>query len=115
MYCFKTPLRSRARQWLCGVRPFRMQCATNQTAAMQWLREQAHPDANVIFGSVVDEEMGDRVRATIIATGFEAQPATRRPRSNWIEQAIADSRAQRQNSSITRVPTTVPPKRSGEF
>jgi cell division protein FtsZ len=31
----------------------------------------AHPDANIIFGSVVDDSMGDEVRVTVIAAGFE--------------------------------------------
>ena len=31
----------------------------------------AHPDANIIFGTVVDEEMGDEVRVTVIAAGFD--------------------------------------------
>jgi cell division protein FtsZ len=45
----------------------------NQAAAI--IRETAHPDANVIFGAVIDEGMGDEVRITVIATGFErAQP-----------------------------------------
>jgi cell division protein FtsZ len=45
----------------------------NQAAAI--IRETAHPDANVIFGAVIDESMGDEVRITVIATGFErAQP-----------------------------------------
>ncbi|RMG99004.1 MAG: cell division protein FtsZ [Chloroflexi bacterium] len=35
------------------------------------IRETAHPDANLIFGAVVDENMGDEVRITVIATGFE--------------------------------------------
>jgi len=37
----------------------------------------AHPDANIIFGSVIDESMGEEVRVTVIAAGFErweAQP-----------------------------------------
>jgi cell division protein FtsZ len=37
----------------------------------------AHPDANIIFGSVIDEAMGEEVRVTVIAAGFErweAQP-----------------------------------------
>lgn len=32
--------------------------------------EAAHEDAHIIFGSVIDEEMGDDVRVTVIATGF---------------------------------------------
>ena len=31
----------------------------------------AHPDANIIFGSVIDDAMGDEVRVTVIAAGFE--------------------------------------------
>jgi cell division protein FtsZ len=35
------------------------------------IRETAHPDANMIFGAVIDEAMGDEMRITVIATGFE--------------------------------------------
>ena len=35
------------------------------------IRETAHPDVNMIFGAVVDENMDDQVRITVIATGFE--------------------------------------------
>jgi len=31
----------------------------------------AHPDANIIFGTVIDDEMGDEVRVTVIAAGFD--------------------------------------------
>ncbi len=31
----------------------------------------AHPDANIIFGAVIDDNMGDEVRVTVIAAGFE--------------------------------------------
>lgn len=41
----------------------------NQAAAI--IRETAHPDANMIFGAVVDPNMGDEIRITVIATGFE--------------------------------------------
>ncbi len=40
----------------------------------------AHPDANIIFGTVVDESMGDHIRVTVIAAGFdrwEGERATR--------------------------------------
>lgn len=48
----------------------------NQAAAI--IRETADPDANMIFGAVIDENMGDEVRITVIATGFERQQMTRR-------------------------------------
>jgi cell division protein FtsZ len=31
----------------------------------------AHPDANIIFGQVIDDSMGDEVRVTVIAAGFD--------------------------------------------
>ena len=41
----------------------------NQAAAI--IRETAHPEVNLIFGAVIDETMGDEIRITVIATGFE--------------------------------------------
>jgi cell division protein FtsZ len=41
----------------------------NQAAAI--IRETTHPDVNMIFGAVIDPEMGDSIRITVIATGFE--------------------------------------------
>jgi cell division protein FtsZ len=35
------------------------------------VQEQAHEDANIIFGTAVDENMGDMIKVTGIATGFE--------------------------------------------
>ena len=39
--------------------------------AAEIVHSVAHPDANIIFGSVVDETIGDAVRVTVIAAGFE--------------------------------------------
>ena len=36
----------------------------------------AHPDANIIFGAVIDDEMGDDVRVTVIAAGFDRWDST---------------------------------------
>jgi cell division protein FtsZ len=41
----------------------------------------AHPDANIIFGSVIDEAMGEEVRVTVIAAGFERWEAQTPARS----------------------------------
>jgi cell division protein FtsZ len=41
----------------------------NQAAAI--IKETAHPDVNLIFGAVIDPNMKDQVRITVIATGFE--------------------------------------------
>lgn len=42
--------------------------------AANLIMEAADPDANIIFGAGVDESMGDKVRITVIATGFEKTP-----------------------------------------
>lgn len=39
------------------------------------ITEAAHEDAEIIFGAVIDESMGDEVRVTVIATGFGMDPA----------------------------------------
>ncbi len=42
------------------------------------IQQAAHEDANIIFGAVLDESLGDEVKFTVIATGFrEAAPARR--------------------------------------
>ena len=51
----------------------------NEAASV--IHEVAHPEANIIFGAVIDDELGDEVRITVIAAGFErwddAKPARR--------------------------------------
>ena len=34
-------------------------------------RQAAHPEANIIFGTVIDDTLGDEVRVTVIAAGFD--------------------------------------------
>ena len=38
--------------------------------AAQIISDAADPDANIIFGSVIDESLGDKVQVTVVATGF---------------------------------------------
>src|SRR5215468_7573159 len=46
--------------------------------AAEVVTSAADPNANIIFGAVIDEAMGDEVRVTAIATGFGARPRRRR-------------------------------------
>ena len=39
--------------------------------AANLVNQSAHPDANIIFGTVIDDALGDEVRVTVIAAGFE--------------------------------------------
>jgi cell division protein FtsZ len=48
----------------------------NEAAAI--IKESAHPEVNLIFGAQLDESMGDEVRVTVIATGFEQSRVARK-------------------------------------
>ncbi len=39
--------------------------------AAQLISRAAHPDANIIFGAVIDDSLGDQVKVTVIAAGFD--------------------------------------------
>jgi len=62
--------------------------------AAEIVRRKAHPDANIIFGSVIDESLDDELRITLIATGFEAAAVKRKPR-------VAGRKPQRELDSKT--------------
>jgi len=65
--------------------------------AADLIAQAAHPDANIIFGAVIDDALGDEVRVTVIAAGFDGglpkarrEPAvTRRPEPRE-EPAVVD-------------------------
>jgi cell division protein FtsZ len=46
--------------------------------AAKLVGEAAHPDANIIFGANIDEELGDQIWVTVVATRFDGQPTPRR-------------------------------------
>lgn len=50
---------------------------TEVTDAANIIHSVAHPDANIIFGSVIDDSIGDAVRVTVIAAGFDPHPNPR--------------------------------------
>ena len=47
--------------------------------AARLVQEAAHPEANVIFGTVIDDALGDEVRVTVIAAGFDGGVPQQRP------------------------------------
>ena len=49
----------------------------NEAASL--VQDAAHPEANIIFGTVIDDSLGDEVRVTVIAAGFDATSAGRKP------------------------------------
>ncbi|HVN87740.1 MAG TPA: cell division protein FtsZ, partial [Candidatus Binatia bacterium] len=60
----------------------------NEAATL--IQEEAHEDANIIFGAVIDERMGDEIRITVIATGFDAaRPQAVQPPAREAELPLA--------------------------
>jgi cell division protein FtsZ len=55
--------------------------------ASSLIQSSAHEDANIIFGAVQDEKMGDELKITVIATGFRDQMPERRARMLSVEDA----------------------------
>jgi cell division protein FtsZ len=49
----------------------------NEAASL--VQDAAHPEANIIFGTVIDDSLGDEVRVTVIAAGFDASGPSRKP------------------------------------
>ncbi len=72
--------------------------------AAEIIRATAHPDVNLIFGAVIDPNMKDEVRITVIATGFERSTATR----SHSEVASRETKADR---AVQNKPSTSPPRR----
>ena len=60
--------------------------------AARLVQEAAHPEANIIFGAVIDDALGDEVRVTVIAAGFDNQPAASRPAGRGVGQ-VAPARS----------------------
>jgi cell division protein FtsZ len=82
--------------------------------AAQLVSESAHTDANIIFGAVIDDALGDEVRVTVIAAGFDGGMPKRR------EQAMNSARPQNRAGSAEAPPqrqdnTGFPPPRQDGF
>ena len=67
----------------------------------------ADANANVIFGAVIDDSLGDEVRVTVIATGFGAQRRRRRIEAP-AEAALAGNGAQEQRSEFSDAELEIP-------
>ncbi|NYF81180.1 cell division protein FtsZ [Granulicella arctica] len=56
------------------------------------IQNAAHEDANIIFGAVLDETMGDEVKITVIATGFRQEEMPQRRDRMLAEPSLSNSR-----------------------
>jgi cell division protein FtsZ len=80
----------------------------NEAAAL--VSQAAHAEANIIFGAVIDDALGDEVRVTVIAAGFDggmpkrrdqSQPALRRDAKDPMQNPPAAGAAKAETSAET--------------
>ena len=76
----------------------------NEAAAL--VAEAVHPDANIIFGATIDDALGDEVRVTVIAAGFDGGTPKRAHEGSALRRTAADSRPRPR-------PGPRPPRRRG--
>lgn len=62
--------------------------------AARLVQEAAHPEANIIFGAVIDDALGDEVRVTVIAAGFDGGTPAKRPDERGIGSIQGPSKTQ---------------------
>ncbi|WP_313356480.1 cell division protein FtsZ [Microbacterium sp.] len=85
--------------------------------AADLVKEAAHPEANIIFGTVIDDTLGDEVRVTVIAAGFDGgQPAPRlepmvieRPAADPLPEVRLDERVAEERPEPVRPAVTPAP------
>jgi cell division protein FtsZ len=73
--------------------------------AAQLVANSAAPDANIIFGAVIDDALGDEVRVTVIAAGFD-EPQAGRPRPRTTAYSGVRQAADVVASGLAPTPTT---------
>lgn len=55
--------------------------------AAEVVTKAAHPDANIIFGAVIDDSLGDEVKVTVIAAGFDGNEKPLESRGSFVRSA----------------------------
>ncbi len=73
--------------------------------ASELIYSKAHPEANIIFGTVIDESLKEKVKVTVIATGFDQSE----PQLETIPPQDLVSRPQKKTPPPFRVPQKTPP------
>ncbi|GAA0496527.1 cell division protein FtsZ [Streptomyces sp. NPDC046215] len=81
--------------------------------AAQLVSEAAHPEANIIFGAVIDDALGDEVRVTVIAAGFDGgQPPAKGSRDKVLGSSYGGREESAPASAAPTRPAPAEPSRS---
>ncbi|PPK67541.1 cell division protein FtsZ [Actinokineospora auranticolor] len=75
----------------------------NESASL--VQEAAHPEANIIFGTVIDDSLGDEVRVTVIAAGFDSGGPTHKK----LDPTAFGSRAGAASNTAAQAPVAPAP------
>jgi cell division protein FtsZ len=72
----------------------------NEAAAM--VSDAVHNEANIIFGATIDDALGDEVRVTVIAAGFEGGRPKRRDEGSGLRRTPASQQTQEETRAAAR-------------
>jgi cell division protein FtsZ len=72
----------------------------NESASL--VQEAAHPEANIIFGTVIDDSLGDEVRVTVIAAGFDSGTPTHKKLDPTMVSSRSTGTASAQSGEVNR-------------
>ncbi len=72
----------------------------NEAAAM--VADAVHPEANIIFGATIDDALGDEVRVTVIAAGFEGGRPKRREEAPGLRRPVPQQQTQEETRAAAK-------------
>ena len=75
--------------------------------AAELIQRSADPEANIIFGTVIDDSMGDEIQITVIATGFEKEDERRQ--SSQYENIVAEAWKKRNERNVSSIQSSITP------
>jgi cell division protein FtsZ len=84
----------------------------NEAAAM--VSDAVHDDANIIFGATIDDALGDEVRVTVIAAGFEGGRPKRREEAPSLRRPAPPKQAQTQEETRAAAKALAEERQHGE-
>ena len=90
----------------CRSRADRTSASSRSTTPRGLVQEAVHPEANIIFGAVIDDTLGDEVRVTVIAAGFDGGEPNAQPtaisRRTTSSRPAAEQRGRASSAAVDR-------------
>ena len=75
---------------------------SRSTRPPHWCPQSAHPEANIIFGATIDDALGDEVRVTVIAAGFDGGMPKRRESESGFRRTPQQQQSQEQTRAAAQ-------------